>query len=324
MSPRHRRASPGIAKPFRRFAALCFSVASRALRCFDSPPRCRAVLRRSLSLHFKAITPLRTAKHRLRCSYQSIAAAIRGFASPSPRAALLRSAVAALVASWPSYPMPLHRASLPVLHGAVRCFAPPSPCLALLRSSIPLPIQATPFLRSSRLSRASPSRGCAPLCSSLPSPLCSMRSPSIASPSKSTRFLCNALHRSSIAKPLHAVLLLRHADLRKASPLLFRANQSASFAIRPCAMPPSRFLCFAYPRDSAARLRVSTLSHRATVHPLAVPSRSVATLRQAVATPARSRRSTRSGPCRCCATGRCRGTGRSRAIPARAASPTCS
>ena len=170
LSPRHRRASPGIAKPFRRFAALCFSVASRALRCFDSPPRCRAVLRRGWSLHFRAIASLRPAKHRLRCPYQSIAVARRGFASPSPRAALLRSAVAVLVASWPSYPMPLRRASLPVLRGAVRCFAPPSPCLALLRLSIPLPFHAWPSISVAGLRRAFLFRRRSAQCEAPPSP----------------------------------------------------------------------------------------------------------------------------------------------------------
>lgn len=129
--------SPSVASL--RFAAPCRSVASRSLRCLAFPPHCRAVLRRGRSLHLKATAPLRPAKPCLRRPYQSIAVARRGFASPSPRAALLRSAVAVLVASRPSCPMPLRRASLPVLHGAVRCFAPPLPGLALLCLSVPSP-----------------------------------------------------------------------------------------------------------------------------------------------------------------------------------------
>lgn len=71
---------------------------------------------------------------------------------------------------------------------------------------------------------------------------------SIAYLSKSKRFLCNALHRSSIAEPLDAVLLLRDAEPGK------------SFAIRSCAIPPSRFLRHAYPRNSTAWPRLSALS----------------------------------------------------------------
>lgn len=165
------------------------------------------MLRRSLSLHFKAITPLRTAKHRLRCPYQSIAVARRGFASPSPRAALLRSAVAVLVASWPSYPMPLRRASFPVLHGAVRCFAPPSPCLALLRLSIPLPFHAWPSIFVAGLRRAFLFRRRSAQCEALPSPpranqRASSATPFTAAPSPSLSMLCFSFARLTVAKPL--------------------------------------------------------------------------------------------------------------------------
>lgn len=145
------RLSPALSRGASPRPLIAFQSHRSSSQGSAFPSPCYALLRLRPSNH--GFAPLRPAKHRPRCPYQPIAVARRGFASPSPRAALLRSAVAALVASWPSYPMPLRRA---------------------------------------------------------------------------------------------------------------------------------------------------------------------------VATPARSRRSTRSGPCRCCATGRCRGTGRSRATPARAASPTCS
>lgn len=124
---------------------------SRTPLCSASPLRCRAGLRRRVILHFKAVArqiseelclrlaTLRSAfarpcssKQRLRCPYQSIAVACRGFASPSPRAALLSSAVAVPGSSWPSYPMPLRIGSLPVLRGAVRFLATPSPIAPML------------------------------------------------------------------------------------------------------------------------------------------------------------------------------------------------
>ena len=162
---------------------------------------------RLATLRFAFARPC-SSKQRLRCPYQSIAVACRGFASPLPRVALLCVTVAVRCRSWPSYPMPLRIGSLPVLRGAVRFLAHPSPiapmlcrafaphCLALpsprstsqclsfadLGSAVhfhrlteqikafPSPSLATHFLRSSRLSRASPSPGCAPLCSAFPSP----------------------------------------------------------------------------------------------------------------------------------------------------------
>lgn len=162
---------------------------------------------RLATLRFAFARPC-SSKQRLRCPYQSIAVACRGFASPLPRVALLCVTVAVRCRSWPSYPMPLRIGSLPVLRGAVRFLAHPSPiapmlcrrlraalpcsslaaldiAMPILRRSrlnrafhrlteqikaFPSPSLATHFLRSSRLSRASPSPGCAPLCSAFPSP----------------------------------------------------------------------------------------------------------------------------------------------------------
>lgn len=147
-SPSHSIAPPGNTVPSRRTVARCFAV---AVHCIPKPSPIRSWTSISFAL-LRPATPspiesrlglafarLCTPKQRPRRPYQSIAVARRGFASPSPRAALLRSAVAVLVASWPSYPMPLRSASLPVLRGAVRCFAPPLPGLASLCLSVPSP-----------------------------------------------------------------------------------------------------------------------------------------------------------------------------------------
>ena len=173
--------------------------------------------------------------------------------------------------------------------------------------------------------------------------------------------LCLAalIHRRSLADLGSAVHFLRIPEQIKAfpspslaahfprSPRLSRASPSRGCAPLCFSLPsplcsmrsssvasPSktkRFHCQALRRISVAvplramlLLRDAELGKSFAIRCYAMPSRSIALLRRAVATPARSRRSTRSGPCRCCATARCRGTGRSRAIPARAASPTCS
>lgn len=164
---------------------------------------------RLATLRFAFARPC-SSKQRLRCPYQSIAVACRGFASPLPCVALLCVAVPSLLAAslgratqclcvsvrCRSFAEPF--VSLPILRQSPLCcavaFAPhclalPSPrstsqCLSFadLGSAVhfhrlteqikafPSPSLATHFLRSSRLSRASPSPGCAPLCSAFPSP----------------------------------------------------------------------------------------------------------------------------------------------------------
>ena len=72
-----------------------------------------------------------------------------------------------------------------------------------------------------------------------------MRSSSIATLSKSKHFHCQAFRRISVAKPLHAVLLLRQAHRCEASPLLFQADQRLSFAAS----------CYAMPSHTIATLR---------------------------------------------------------------------
>ena len=120
---------------------------------------------RLATLRFAFARPC-SSKQRLRCPYQSIAVACRGFASPLPRVALLCVTVAVRCRSWPSYPMPLRIGSLPVLRGAVRFLAHPSPIAPMLcrrlRGALPCSSLATldltvPILRRSRLSRAFPS-----------------------------------------------------------------------------------------------------------------------------------------------------------------------
>ena len=120
---------------------------------------------RLATLRFAFARPC-SSKQRLRCPYQSIAVACRGFASPLPRGALLCVTVAVRCRSWPSYPMPLRVGSLPVLRGAVRFLAHPSPIAPMLcrrlRAALPCSSLAAldlavPILRRSRLSRAFPS-----------------------------------------------------------------------------------------------------------------------------------------------------------------------
>ena len=127
-SPRHRRASLGIAKHIRRFAALCRSVASRTLRCFASPPLSRGASPQLLIAFqsHRTATP-RKASPSLPASVHRRCTPRLCFAVALHSAALRRGAVAVRGPSWPSYPMPLRVGSLPVLRGAVRFVAPPSP-----------------------------------------------------------------------------------------------------------------------------------------------------------------------------------------------------
>lgn len=232
--------SPGPAPQSNAFAARispsplhAAALLRRCLRCFA--PQCR-----SRSWHLMAELPN--------------ASAHRFVASPSRGRSLLCSSLAMTSFAALVHSFAAQRHSKP--SRTAHCLALPSPrstsqCLSFadLGSAVhfhrlaaqikafPLPIPATHFLRSSRLIRASPSRGCAPLCSSFPSQLCSMRSSSIAALSKPTRFRCQAFRRISVAVPLLAVLLLRQAHHRKASPLLLRADQRLSFATPILATP---------------------------------------------------------------------------------------
>ena len=146
--PSHFVAAPCFSIAMCRIGLLRLSVAYAAVLCFSlalsrgaTPSRDIAFQSRRPAnlggalpslclgyalLRFAFARPC-SSKQRLRCPYRSIAVACRGFASPSPRAALLRSAVAVPGSSWPSYPMPLRIGSLPVLRGAVRFLAAPSP-----------------------------------------------------------------------------------------------------------------------------------------------------------------------------------------------------
>ena len=128
-------------------------------------PRPASLCLRLATLRFAFARPC-SSKQRLRCPYQSIAVACRGFASPLPRVALLCVTVAVRCRSWPSYPMPLRIGSLPVLRGAVRFLAHPSPIAPMLcrrlRAALPCSSLAAldlavPILRRSMLSRAFPS-----------------------------------------------------------------------------------------------------------------------------------------------------------------------
>lgn len=157
----HVRTVPAELRP--RHSRLCYSF---ALRRFSLPLHCIPKPAPIKSLTSHAFARPCSSKQRLRCPYQSIAVACRGFASPLPRVALLCVTVAVRCRSWPSYPMPLRIGSLPVLRGAVRFLAHPSPIAPMLcrrlRAALPCSSLAAldiamPILRRSRLSRAFPS-----------------------------------------------------------------------------------------------------------------------------------------------------------------------
>lgn len=166
-----------LASPSPCAALGCFAFSSRTPLCSASPLRCRAGLRRRVISHFKAVARQiseelclrlatlryafaspRTSKPSLRCPYRSIAVACRGFASPSPRAASLRSAVAVPGSSWPSYPMPLRISPLPVLRGAVRFLAAPLPIASQRCSSFADLGSAVHFRRVAGQSKSLPSQ----------------------------------------------------------------------------------------------------------------------------------------------------------------------
>ena len=220
---------------------------------FPSP--CYALLRRCPANHSPAFpSPC--------CAVQSNALAARISPSPLHTAALLRRRVALLCVAVPSPFAAPHGRATQCLCASVRCRSFAGPFIALLlprrsshRVATPSPWRriALLFLRRSRLSRAFPSpcranqsssfaalglagllrrraaRRCAIPLRRLPEQIRALPLPPLrfASPSL---FRCNALHRSSIARPRRAVLLLRQAHHRKASPSLFRANQGVSFA----------------------------------------------------------------------------------------------
>lgn len=166
-----------LASPSPCAALGCFAFPSRTPLCSASPLRCRAGLRRRVILHFKAVARQiseelclrlatlrfafaspRTSKPSLRCPYRSIAVACRGFASPSPRGALLCVTVAVRCRSWPSYPMPLRIGSLPVLRGAVRFLAAPLPIASQRCSSFADLGSAVHFHRRAGQSKSLPSQ----------------------------------------------------------------------------------------------------------------------------------------------------------------------
>ena len=195
---------------------------------------------------------------------------------------------------------------------AYRSVAGPSRVRAFPCYSFAALLQAALVLRRARLSRAFPSRRRAKQISSF-----------------AALGLAGLLRRRAApryARPFRRLPeQIKALPLQRPSPHRHRAaRQSHANPLPPTSSRCRRISLKAALRCSVAPPRYSAQVHRRTTPLIALPSRSVAALRQAVATPARSRRSTRSGPCRCCATGRCRGTARSRAIPARAASPTCS
>ena len=168
--------------------------------------------------------------------------------------------------------------------------------------------------------------------------------------------------RRALPSPCHVSLCLRQALLRKATPSLpvsvhRRRMPRLCFAVACAALllsavavpgtswPSHSMLCSSFARLTIAKPlrcysklisacpspRLSPQLRSMSAPGRAKPSRhgasfgsSVATLRNAPPSRRYSGSDPSSGPCRCCATGRCRGTGRSRAIPARAASPTCS
>lgn len=158
---------------------------------------------RLATLRFAFARPC-SSKQRLRCPYQSIAVACRGFASPLPRIALLCVTVAVRCRSWPSYPMPLRIGSLPVLRGAVRFLAHPSPIAPMLCRRLPEQIKALPLQRPSpqRHRDARPSHA----------------NPLPPTSSRCRRISLKAALRCSVAPPRYAVQIHRHTTPLTALP----------------------------------------------------------------------------------------------------------
>ena len=264
----------GFATPLRFSAYLCRRMArlSKAF-AFHRRASCRhAIAAHRLGLLSTSVAPLRCADPLRRVlRYAVLFRCVAYFAMLRLSPALSRGASPQLLIAFqshrpatrrkasPSLPVSVHRRCTPRLCFAVasRCFAPQ--CRGRSRRLM----AELPNASASRLV-AGPSRGRSLLCSAIAGPGFALlvrsiairgsamhflrrsmhcyanplrrrpsQSLSAAVPSKSKRFLCNALHRSSIAEPLDAVLLLRDAEPGK------------SFAIRSCAIPPSRFLRYA-------------------------------------------------------------------------------
>lgn len=230
---------------------------------------------RLATLRFAFARPC-SSKQRLRCPYQSIAVACRGFASPLPRVALLCVTVAVRCRSWPSYPMPLRIGSLPVLRGAVRFLAHPSPIAPMLcrrlRAALPCSSLAAldiamPILRRSRLSRAFPSRRRAKQISSF-----------------AALGLAGLLRRRAARR--YARPFRRLPEQIKALPLQ-RPSPQRHRAARPShanPLPPTSSRCRRISLKAALRCSVAPPRYAAQIHrhttPLtALPSRFIATLR---------------------------------------------
>lgn len=273
-------------------------------------------------------------------AFQSRRPANLGGALPSPCHASLCLRQALLLKATPSLPVSVHRRCMPRL-----CFAVASRCFAQqCRGRSWLLMAELPNAAAYRFV-AGPSRGRSFPCYSFAN-----RPYAVPSPWRriALLFLRHALPRSAYPSPF-----LRRARLSRAFPSRRRAKQISSFAAlglagllrrraapryaRPFRRLPEQIKALPLQRPSPQLHRVARQSHANPLPPTSSRCRRIAlkaTQRCSVAPPRYSaqihrnaplsRRSTRSGPCRCCATGRCRGTGRSRAIPARAASPTCS
>lgn len=182
--PSHFVAAPCFSIAMRRIGLLRLSVAYAAVLClslalsrgatpsrdiaFQSrrpanlggalPSPCHASLCLGHAVLRFAFASPHASKPSLRCPYRSIAVACRGFASPSPRVASLRSAVTVPGSSWPSYPMPLRCSSLPVLRGAVRFLAAPLPIASQRCSSFADLGSAVHFRRRAGQSKSLPSQ----------------------------------------------------------------------------------------------------------------------------------------------------------------------
>lgn len=130
VSRRHAIAEHSLGVQCFSVAKLCLAVPLRRVRRCAPPFLCAVLHFKSSAAQIsdelclrqallrKATPSLPVSVHRRRMPRLCFAVAC---------AALLLSAVAVLVASWPSYPMPLRIGSLPVLRGAVRCAAFPLP-----------------------------------------------------------------------------------------------------------------------------------------------------------------------------------------------------
>lgn len=271
--------SPGPAQQSNAFAARispsplhAAALLRRCLRCFA--PQCR-----SRSWHLMAELPN--------------ASAHRFVASPSRGRSLLCSSLAmtsfaALVHSFAAqrHSKPSHAA-----HG----IALPSPRSTSQRLSFADLGSAVHFHRLAEQIKALPSPHRANQSVSFANPRNAFPSQLPAYPSFSIAGLRAAVLFFSIAALLNAKLFHRRPEQTNALPLPGLSPHLRGHAAPCCASPPpgspsqslsaatpsrsAPILRHAYPRNSAAWPRLAALSHRATVHPLAVPSHTIATLR---------------------------------------------